>query len=693
MASELFLLPFRPAFDANGIVVPGAQLFFYATETTMPQAVFSDSGLEVPLANPVEANAAGVWPAIYLNDALTYRVVLKDADGATLSDADPYLPGVVDNLAADVAADAAAAAASAAEAELFALAIQLLGAGIIYDTDADGVDPTTGVADGEFFVTWEDARVRLYLNDGGAAVEKAEFATAAFLDQSYAQLTDLPVNARAYGAVGDGVTLGQEAAINDALATGKDVRINPGTFMLSDAIVSTTPGQVIRGAGKHLTVLKVPATFNLSADGVLVGEGLQPGLEVCDLTIEFVQPDTAVRANLIAYPPAINIKDAPRSRLRNLRIERAMTAVDMRGNSGGTNTDDLEIASFDWAVRIDGALDSVRLNDLHHWPFDLTANQMSIFFDDDNVGIESGRMDDLHIVAPLLIGGGKQMHFINTGAGATFGNITNAGFDTFASLVVEDGYISVSDSQFTIGGPAGQAIKQTGGNLRIGNTQFQCDTALTLAMIEVLGNAYFKMTNSDAYVPGDMEVVKLSATSGNATGIITGNQFILPQNTSPTKAVVNAAAGGRITFNDNRANDKGTGTGNLLDIAADDFHQVKDNAFMGWGVDLPASWSSADIGGNSSIAQGDVPYGRLVGKLSHIYLTGTASGAGAVNIAHSLSNAQFKVLSASVGYKGGAGEWVPCSVTVDGTNAIVTGAGASAPVRVWLTYTETQHAW
>jgi len=506
--------------------------------------------------------------------------------------------------------------------------------------------------------------------------------------KAFVSATDNP-----FAAVGDGVTTGQQVAINAALATGKDVDIGVGTFRLSDGIVSTTPGQVIEGAGTHLSILYVPATFNLSAAGVISGEGLQPGIEVRNLRIEFEQPDTNVRPDLIAYPPAINIKNAPRSRLRNLHIERAMTAVDMRGNSGGTNIDDVQASSFDFLVRIDGSLDSVRLNDPHHWPFGLTSNQMSIFFDDDNVGIESGRMDDLHIIAPLLIGGGKQMHFINTGAGATFGNITNIGFDTFASLVMEDGYISVSDSQFTLAGPGGQAIKQTGGNLRLANIQFQCNTALTLSMIEVAGNAYFKMTNSDVYVTGDMEVVKLSASVGSATAIITGNQFILPQNSSPSKAVVNVAAGGRITFTENRANDKGTGTGNLLDIAVDDFHQIKNNAFMGWGVDLPASWSSMDIGGNSGVRQGDVPYGRLVGKLSHIYLTSTANSSGNINVTHGLTAAHFKVLHASAVYKGGSGEAVPCNVTVDGSSAIVTGAAPSAPVRIFLTYTETQHAW
>jgi hypothetical protein len=93
MPATTFYLPFRPALDANGIVVPGALLYFYATGTTTPQTIYADNGLVTPLANPVQANAAGRWPSIYLNDALTYRVVLKDADGATLDDQDPYIPG------------------------------------------------------------------------------------------------------------------------------------------------------------------------------------------------------------------------------------------------------------------------------------------------------------------------------------------------------------------------------------------------------------------------------------------------------------------------------------------------------------------------------------------------------------------------------------------------------------------------
>lgn len=98
MASQQFFLPFRPAIDANGLTVPGAQLHFYATGTTTPQAIYSDSAMTTPLTNPVEANAAGRWPVIYMNDALTYAVVLKDGDGVTLSESDPYNGTITDEL-------------------------------------------------------------------------------------------------------------------------------------------------------------------------------------------------------------------------------------------------------------------------------------------------------------------------------------------------------------------------------------------------------------------------------------------------------------------------------------------------------------------------------------------------------------------------------------------------------------------
>lgn len=87
--AELFTLPAR-ATDSNGNNLPGAKLYFYATGTTTPQAAYSDSGLVTPHANPVVADSGGRFAPIYLDPALTYRAVLKDAEGATtVYDIDP----------------------------------------------------------------------------------------------------------------------------------------------------------------------------------------------------------------------------------------------------------------------------------------------------------------------------------------------------------------------------------------------------------------------------------------------------------------------------------------------------------------------------------------------------------------------------------------------------------------------------
>lgn len=171
MASELFLLPFRPALDANAIVVPGAKLYFYATGTTTPQAIYSDSALTTPLANPVEADAAGAWPTIYLNNSLTYRVLMKDADGNTLpnTEADPYVPGVVDALAPEIAENAAQSA-------LILDILNAIALGVAYANTTDGI---AGTVDQEYFGVVSGQRAYVYLNDDGTAVLLYEISTAA----------------------------------------------------------------------------------------------------------------------------------------------------------------------------------------------------------------------------------------------------------------------------------------------------------------------------------------------------------------------------------------------------------------------------------------------------------------------------------------------------------------------------------
>jgi hypothetical protein len=70
--------------------VPGAQLIFTDYNTGAPARVWADAARTVPLRNPLPSNAAGIFPPVYLEDGIEYRVRLVAPDGSMLLDANPY---------------------------------------------------------------------------------------------------------------------------------------------------------------------------------------------------------------------------------------------------------------------------------------------------------------------------------------------------------------------------------------------------------------------------------------------------------------------------------------------------------------------------------------------------------------------------------------------------------------------------
>jgi hypothetical protein len=76
MSAAQFSLPYMVAFKPNGVGVPGAKMFFYAPGTTTKRPVYSTSALTTQLSNPVVADGAGRFPNIYLDNALTYKIVI-----------------------------------------------------------------------------------------------------------------------------------------------------------------------------------------------------------------------------------------------------------------------------------------------------------------------------------------------------------------------------------------------------------------------------------------------------------------------------------------------------------------------------------------------------------------------------------------------------------------------------------------
>ena len=68
-----------------GLACPGALLFTWAAGQTgvLPRPTFTDAGLTVPNANPIIADATGLFGPIYLSLCLNYDFELCDANGVT----------------------------------------------------------------------------------------------------------------------------------------------------------------------------------------------------------------------------------------------------------------------------------------------------------------------------------------------------------------------------------------------------------------------------------------------------------------------------------------------------------------------------------------------------------------------------------------------------------------------------------
>ena len=411
-----------------------------------------------------------------------------------------------------------------------------------------------------------------------------------------------------FGAKGDGVT-DDTAAIQGALNTGKAVFFPDGSYLVTNALTCATTGQMIYGTGRRTAYLTVKSTFNLSALGVFVCTSGEEGPMWKDLGIRFTQPDTTVRANLIAYPPAIYANATPRFTISNLSITNAKTGIDMRGNSGGAFIDLLEMSAYDYGIRIDGSLDSIRIKRMHFWNFSLTANQASIFQDGNVVGVDAGTADDLHIEDSLFINKGKHLNFFSgTASRGPFGNVVNCDFDTYANVTITAGNINFAACFFTIGDAAMQALNQTGGRTRFSSCEFEAAVTLSNPMIQLSGsNAGSTFANLAQFenclvqITGDSKAFDASASAGVSILKLTGCVIFAPSNTSPVNPLVNVGSNARITASLNRVSDKGTGTGNWLVIANDDHHAVIGNAPTGWGQSLPATYTNAvEFGGAGS---------------------------------------------------------------------------------------------
>jgi hypothetical protein len=100
---------FLQSLNAGAVPLSGGKLFVYQSGTTTPIPLYSDDTLAAPTTNPLEADAAGVFPVAYTSE-IRVKVIQQTSAGVTVRSADPiYTVGRADNLtAADVSFDGTA---------------------------------------------------------------------------------------------------------------------------------------------------------------------------------------------------------------------------------------------------------------------------------------------------------------------------------------------------------------------------------------------------------------------------------------------------------------------------------------------------------------------------------------------------------------------------------------------------------
>ena len=148
MGAMLYLSATSAPRTAAGLSFAYGTLAFYISGTTALATVYDASDLATPLTNPVEADADGLWPDIWLDPAVTYRVILQDRYGVLAYDVDPYLPYQTDTafqyLDAQVQALSGGAVVPGAELDI---TVSSAVASVYADSGLDAALPNPVVAD------------------------------------------------------------------------------------------------------------------------------------------------------------------------------------------------------------------------------------------------------------------------------------------------------------------------------------------------------------------------------------------------------------------------------------------------------------------------------------------------------------------------------------------------------------------
>jgi hypothetical protein len=484
-----------------------------------------------------------------------------------------------------------------------------------------------------------------------------------------------------FGAVGDGTT-DDTAAIQAALNASNTVYLPAGSYKITDQL--TLPNNALMfGDDRYNSRLVVQNDFNLSANGVLsLGAVHEPGPNLHDFGIYMYQDGTeTVRANLIQYPPAIDLATnrAPRTMINRMHIQGAKVGIDASGNNGGTHINNVEIMAYDTGILFNGSLDFCYLSDVEMWPFGYagTALYTNIWSDGNTTFLDATNVDGLTCNNLTTF----QAKIVIDDSFGTIGQISLDGKE--ANVEFNKSAFAIGSLYSTSDGTSDFAISVTGLEAKINIGSAWIGAYVNMPASD---NGLIRLDTASAeLVIGDLHVRSVGAntrcvymTAGSLC--IDNAYFQPPQNTSFTSSWI-YASGGILTLSNIRVRDKGTGTGNIIEIINDGRHTLDGVIAPGWTVSVPSSSDSMHIGTNefSTATSGS----RRLVETKFYEFSGSFDGSGNAVITHNLPSAVWSSFPEVTAWRNTGSAVIPVTVSsVTSTQISITGGTASGTFNV-----------
>jgi len=350
---------------------------------------------------------------------------------------------------------------------------------------------------------------------------------------------------------------------------------------------------------------------------------------------------STIRSQLTAYKPFLYCQDSARVSVRHVLVQEAWDFADFRGNSGGLEMLDVQFSAYNKGIQIDGSLDSIRLTDIHCWPFGIGSGttKYGALTQTPVAGSTSGamcfsigRVDGMTMTNVTTAQQLGLYMFYGTFATAGDAGITCTGcnFDTFNGGVQTSGNFKMVGGGIGLQtGVTGWVMETTGGGTKtsawFGNVamggqtygsyiQMQNCTLCTLNMDQlyftgavnsvVFAGVSASVVNSNIWLsnsyftefPVAMEVVSAFAptTAGVNNFHIVNNIFQTSPNVAYTNPLINILGNcgtqvNRAYIAGNRFIDKGTGAGTAILKQCSQYDVISQNIAPGWTYTLPAA--------------------------------------------------------------------------------------------------------